>query len=187
MKIILCAIDKPLLYAFQSHCGDLPNVTVFEGSVFDCGAQFVVTPGNSFGFMDGGLDLEVATRWPHAATKIRKIAMAGEILVGQALQCLLLDDPFFSVVYAPTMRVPMRLPSDTVNPYLATRGALRSSAYDVQFSMAFPGMGTGVGQVGPVRCAKQMGQAIRDNGILGFSGPKSFLEAQQRHQKLIDG
>jgi O-acetyl-ADP-ribose deacetylase (regulator of RNase III) len=54
-------------------------------------------------------------------------------------------------------------------------------------SVAFPGMGTGVGRVPPVNCALQMWVAIeevvlRNPDFLSF--PESWREAQLRHMAL---
>ena len=86
----------------------------------------------------------------------------GELLVGAAeiVETGNLRIPY--IIAAPTMRVPMVL-TDTVNPYLAARAVLllvkhgvvpsgalagESVAAAVE-SVAFPGLGTGVGRVGP--------------------------------------
>ncbi|MDP8229110.1 MAG: hypothetical protein P9M15_06625 [Candidatus Electryoneaceae bacterium] len=50
--------------------------------------------------------------------------------------------------------------------------------------MAIPGMGTGVGQVPPEICARQMKAAIDDTLISRTSFPTSWIEAQIKHQLL---
>ena len=88
--------------------------------------------------------------------------------------------------------------SETVNPYLAARAALllikhglvptghlagEQVAAVVQ-SVAFPGLGTGIGRVGPNTCAHQVRAAIEEV-ILGHGHyPCTWAEAQQRHQLL---
>ena len=105
------------------------------------------------------------------------------------------DLPF--LIAAPTMRVPTIL-RDSVNPYLAARAALLlakrgtftrgtfigEAVADYVGSVAFPGLGTGVGRVGPNTCARQMRAAI-DAVVLGFEVfPVSWADAQARHQGL---
>ncbi len=101
------------------------------------------------------------------------------------------------LIAAPTMRVPMIL-QNTVHPYLATRAVLRLVQLE-QFAsgslsgevisshvrhVAFPGLGTGVGRVGPMTCAHQVREAI-DAVLLGKQMfPETWLEAQVRHQSL---
>ena len=51
-------------------------------------------------------------------------------------------------------------------------------------SLAFPGLGTGVGRVGPETCARQVRAAI-DAVVLGLEVfPVSWADAQARHQGL---
>lgn len=94
------------------------------------------------------------------------------------------------------MRVPMLL-HDTVNPYLAARAALLLVRFGTFRSgpdrgapiaekigtLAFPGLGTGVGGLSPAVCAVQMAAAIRACRE-PTSLPETWLEAQTRHQLL---
>ena len=57
LKIILTAVDDGLADAWERHCGDVDNVVVHRGSIFDVTCDAVVSPANSFGFMDGGIDM----------------------------------------------------------------------------------------------------------------------------------
>lgn len=87
---------------------------------------------------------------------------------------------------------------DTVHPYLAARAALllvkhgrfpaghlagEAIADGIQ-SIAFPGLGTGVGRVEPEKCAAQVRAAIEHVVLGNFEFPTSWAEAQIRHQKL---
>ncbi|MBC8143190.1 MAG: Appr-1-p processing protein, partial [Armatimonadetes bacterium] len=88
MNIVLCAVEPPLADAWEAFCGDLPFVRVHRGSIFDVDCDAVVSPANSFGFMDGGIDLlysrhfgwEIETRVQSAITARHH----GELLVGAA-------------------------------------------------------------------------------------------------------
>jgi len=95
------------------------------------------------------------------------------------------------------MRVPMIL-ADTVNPYLAARAALLlikhrrfpsgklegKSISDVVKSVAFPGLGTGVGRVKPEKCALQVRTAIKEIIFDEYEFPSSWADAQMRHQAM---
>jgi hypothetical protein len=87
---------------------------------------------------------------------------------------------------------------DTVNAYLAARAVLllikhgtfaidplkgEPVAAGVQ-SVAFPGLGTGVGRVGPNTCARQVRAAIDEVIFGGGSFPATWADAQARHQRL---
>lgn len=59
-----------------------------EGDIFDYPADAIVSPANSFGFMDGGIDLAYSERFGwHVQALVQSIIMQdydGELLVGQA-------------------------------------------------------------------------------------------------------
>ena len=185
MKITLCAIEGDLYDAFRFHCGGLPNVD-FACDLFQQKADGCVSPGNSFGFMDGGIDELYRRRFKPIEGRVQ-YAIAnewhGELPVGCATGAPTSDKAIPCLIVAPTMRVPMILPKDTVNPYLACRAAILK-AYKLKLkSLLIPGLGTGVGRVPYEICAKQVRQAI-DDACNSPAYPKSWLEASGRHQKL---
>ena len=56
MEIILTSVQSSLAKAWKTFCGDLDFVKFHEGSILDLKCSAVVSPANSFGFMDGGID-----------------------------------------------------------------------------------------------------------------------------------
>ncbi len=197
MNIILAAIDSPLGDAWDRFCGDLDCVTVHRGSILDVACDAVVSPANSFGFMDGGVDALYTDHFGRGVQeRLQQLVRErhhGELLVGAA-EIVDTDDPSIPfVIAAPTMRVPMIL-RESVAPYLAARAALLlvehgtfpsgAPVRDVIQNVAFPGLGTGVGRVGPNTCAHQVRAAI-DEAVLGkTSFPATWADAQARHQRL---
>jgi O-acetyl-ADP-ribose deacetylase (regulator of RNase III) len=201
MQIMLTAVNEPLAQAWEAMCGDVPGVTVHRGSILDVDCDAVVSPANSFGFMDGGIDsLYMEVFGPEIQTRVRRAIYKrhyGELVVGAAE---IVETDHARIPYliaAPTMRVPTIL-RDSVNPFLATRAALLLVRFgtldegdyqgtpvaDVVHTIAFPGMGTGVGRVPPAVCARQMRAAIQD--VLGWPHPvpRSWAEASEQHQHL---
>lgn len=84
----------------------------------------LITPGNSYGDMTGGFDQAVVNVLGSYVQDLvhRRIAQAyfGELNVGQAdLVPLSPSYPFKNLVYAPTMRVPMKLHWNSDVPYLS--------------------------------------------------------------------
>jgi O-acetyl-ADP-ribose deacetylase (regulator of RNase III) len=201
MKIVLAAMESDLADAWERHCGDLPNVTIHRGSILDLTVDAVVSPANSFGFMDGGIDHLYSH---HFGWDVQDRLQAlirnrhhGELLVGAA-EIVETGHPRIPyVIAAPTMRVPMIL-TDTVNPYLAARAVFRLIQHSTVSSgalagelvstavtsVAFPGLGTGVGRVGPNTCAHQVRAAIEEVVLGRGQYPRTWAEAQQRHQLL---
>jgi hypothetical protein len=51
-------------------------------------------------------------------------------------------------------------------------------------TIAFPGLGTGVGRIGFETCARQMRAAIDDLVLGKYTMPQSWAEASERHQLL---
>src|SRR5207237_1311982 len=161
MKLILCAVEDSLVSAWQTFCGDLDFVTVFRGSILDVECDAVVSPANSFGFMDGGIDaLYLGYFGPELQGEVRQqIAQFhnGELIVGAADIVQTGQEKIPYLVIAPTMRVPMVL-GETVNPYLAARavfllvecGRFLSGphagdlVHDYVDDVPMPGLGTGV-------------------------------------------
>jgi O-acetyl-ADP-ribose deacetylase (regulator of RNase III) len=201
MQIILTAVEDSLADAWRRFCGDLDFVRVYRGSILDIPCDAIVSPANSFGFMDGGIDFVYMRHFgPSIEERVQSMIRErhqGELLVGTA-DLVDTEDPSFPyLIVAPTMRVPMPL-TDSVNPYLAARAIFRLVKHgrfsfaagqeepirDRIRTMALPGLGTGVGQVGPNTCARQVREAINDVILDRFSSPKSWVEANVRHQLL---
>jgi O-acetyl-ADP-ribose deacetylase (regulator of RNase III) len=201
MKLILTAVDESLAEAWTNFCGDLDFVTVHHGSILDVDCDAVVSPANSYGFMDGGIDglymwhfgNEIQMRVRHQIFDHHH----GEIIVGQADVVATENVRIPYLIFAPTMRVPMNL-NETVNPYLAARaifllvmhGSFRSGKHAGQKisehveTIAFPGLGTGTGKVNFNTCAYQVRSAIDDIILEQYRMPRSWAEASERHQLL---
>lgn len=197
LNILLTSIDSELAQAWERWCGDLLFVSVHHGSILDLECDAIVSPANSFGFMDGGIDRVYLEHFGHALQDRVQDAIkrdhGGELLVGAATIVETLHTKIPYLIAAPTMRVPMVL-SDSPNPYLATRAVFRLirdgkvpngvAAREVVASVAFPGMGTGVGRVPAVLCAKQVRAAIEDVVLGRGRFPESCAQAVKRHDKL---
>lgn len=201
MEIILTALEKSLTDAWKKFCGDLDFVTIHQGSILDVECDAVVSPANSFGFMDGGIDAVYLSHFGYdIQTSVRRQIFDfhhGELVVGAADVVETDDKKIPFLIAAPTMRVPMIL-HDTVNPYLAARAIFTLVKHTTFLSgsfkgepisehiktIAFPGLGTGVGRVGFNTCAHQVRQAIDDIILEKYTMPQSWAEASERHQLL---
>ncbi len=197
MKIVLADVQGTILRAWQEAAGDKAYVTTHHGSIFEVQCDALVSPANSFGFMDGGLDMAISQffGW-HVQERLQRLIQTkhhGELLVGAA-EIVETDHPRIPyVISAPTMRVPMIL-KDTVAVYLAIRAILLLVKYgcfedgaaiaDKVKVVALPGMGTGVGQVPPAIFARQMKKAAEDVIEEKRRFPGSWWEAAEQHQAL---
>ncbi|HIX41361.1 MAG TPA: macro domain-containing protein [Candidatus Desulfovibrio intestinigallinarum] len=168
MNIFLCAVDPRLARAWRQA---LPQefgpaaVQVIEGDILSLPMDAVVSPANSFGFMDGGLDA-LYTRFfgPQLQERLQRMIREqadGELLVEQALPVETGHARIPWCISAPTMRVPRRLESAEA-AYLATRAAVRCALAAGVESVAIPGMGTGTGGLPPESAARAMLRGIQD-------------------------
>lgn len=187
--------------AWQKFCGDLDFVTVHQGSILETECDAVVSPANSFGFMDGGIDAVYLSHFGYdIQTRVRRQIYDyhhGELIVGNADVVETENESIPFLIIAPTMRVPMIL-QDTVNPYLAARAIFTLVKHKTFLSgshegrpiaehiktIALPGLGTGVGRVGFNTCAHQVRMAIDDILLENYTMPQSWAEASERHQLL---
>lgn len=162
-----------------------PNVQIHNDSIFNVEAQAIVSPANSFGFMDGGLDQAIMDRFPGIQEKVQDIIRnrpMGELLVGEAIVVNTNDDKTPFLISAPTMRIPMKI-EDTINAYLAMKAILNKVINSPIESVAIPGLGTGIGGMDHLVAATQMRQAYDDlREIHDF--PKSTLDARNRHYRM---
>lgn len=153
-------INGALVEAWRRQFRGVPRVTVSEGDIFDAGPHdAIVSPANSFGFMDGGIDLAYSRHfgWDLQERLQARLAtdFGGELPVGQAVAVETGDADLPWLISAPTMRVP-HVVADTVNAYLALRAALRVAREEGLETVLCPGLGTAVGRMPPSRCAYQM-------------------------------
>lgn len=190
MEIILSAIQDTLIEAWKKCFSDEENMKIVKEDITKLNCDAVVSPANSFGFMDGGLDYALSERfgWDLEKKLQKKIKELpeGELLIGKALLIETNDNKIPFLISAPTMRVPTNFNIDTsVNAYLAMKAALiLSKNHENINSLAVPGLCTGVGRMSPEICAKQMYLAYQEIILERKMDFKEFGEAQKYHWNI---
>lgn len=198
VKVIykLCDLQQKLVDAWTDQFKEyIPDrVQVYKGDIFKEGpaADAIVSPANSFGFMDGGIDMAYSRHFgwqmQERLQKLIREQYHGELLVGQAAIITTVEhhnrnavdwskynegQPIKYLISAPTMRVPMDV-SYSSNAYLAFRAIiLEVEKFNAMHqdepirSVLCPGLGTAVGMMPRDRCAFQMFKAFEvfDVGI----------------------
>ncbi len=165
-QVHLIDLDPDLRAAWSEVFEPFEGVEVHEADYFSVEAHAMVSPANSFGIMDGGLDLAIRNRLGFdVQARVQKQIIElhhGELPVGAALVVPTDHEAWPFLVVAPTMRVPEALPR-SLNAYLAFRAALtavlhfnKASPASAIESLVCPGLCTGIGQMTPRRCAAQM-------------------------------
>ncbi|MDP8229109.1 MAG: macro domain-containing protein [Candidatus Electryoneaceae bacterium] len=127
MKIIFVGRQDALVQAWENAFKDYEQISIVQGSIFDLECDALVSPANSFGYMDGGIDMQISRffGW-NVQERLQKLIVEkhyGELIVGNAEIVPTDHSTIPYVISAPTMRVPMIL-RETVNVYLATRAVI---------------------------------------------------------------
>jgi O-acetyl-ADP-ribose deacetylase (regulator of RNase III) len=198
VEVELCAIDEELAAAWRAAFKGVVEVKISSGDILSGHADALVSPANSFGYMDGGLDLVYSMKlgW-HLEQRVREVLVAqwdGELPVGCAVIVPTDHDRFPWLISAPTMRVPMRV-ADTAHAFLAFRAILRAvNAHNATEqppirTLRCPGLGTGEGRMPPTRCARQMrrawdvvmcGELVTRGGLAGAVRDHLWLLEQEQ-------
>ena len=182
-EIILIDKQGKLAQAWRTHFINTP-IKIITGDILKVKTDAIVSPANSFGFMDGGIDalytnyfgLDLQKRLQETI----KEKYNGELCVGSAEIINTNKNPKW-LICAPTMRTPQSI-SETTNSYLAFRAILFSIKKHNEISqdkintIVCPGLGTGAGEMSTEKCARQM--RIAYNNFINPSFPKSILDAQ---------
>lgn len=182
MKIILSEVNNQLVNSWLNHLSqiNLDCIEVKNCNILSLVVDAIVSPANSFGFMDGGIDLLYTNFFgielQNNLQKIIQEQFNGELLVGQAVGVLTNNEQIPYCISAPTMRTPQRLFSFE-HVYLSTKAAVRC-ALDLNLeSIAIPGMGTGTGGLNLQKAAEMMILAIKD-ALNPPKFPKSLSEVK---------
>jgi O-acetyl-ADP-ribose deacetylase (regulator of RNase III) len=168
IKIVLADVDEDLCEAFR-HKFRGTGARVEHSDLFEVAADAYVSPCNSHGIMDGGLDRLLRLRFPGLDVRLQREfdQLGGLLPVGQAVVVETEDPDMPYIVAAPTMVFPSDI-RGTRNVYLAMRAALSAvHAFNEENDdaievLAIPGLGTGVGRVPPMTAASQMLEAFEE-------------------------
>ena len=170
-----------------------PEVEVLTGDYFQQSADAIVSPANSFGIMDGGLDLAIRNELGfQVETDTQEVIVNkyhGEMPIGSAEIINTNHDKWSYMIAAPTMRIPENI-AFTLNAYIAFRAVLiainsfnESQPNKAIKSLVCAGLGTGIGSMEPVKCAAQMRAAYKL--IKEPARINSFAEIHKSHQTLL--
>jgi O-acetyl-ADP-ribose deacetylase (regulator of RNase III) len=195
MRVLLRDVNPAIVKAWQSEFEGTPGIEISQGEIFGVTADAIISPANSFGFMDGGIDYVYSEHFGSSLeSRLRALLLAeydGELPVGQAAIVATGSASIPWLISAPTMRVPMDV-SRTANAYLAFRAALiaarrhnASSPQQIQ-SVLCPGLGTAVGRMAPRTCARQMHAALMGFRAGPAAVPASLTLAVANHMLLTD-
>jgi O-acetyl-ADP-ribose deacetylase (regulator of RNase III) len=170
-----------------------PEVKILKGDYFQQSADAIVSPANSFGIMDGGLDLAIRNELGfQVESDIQEVIQSkyhGEMPIGNAEIINTNHNGWSYMVAAPTMRIPENV-AYTLNAYIAFRAILIAiNSFNEQNlskpikSLVCSGLGTGIGSMEPTKCAAQMRAAYKL--IKEPARIFSFSEMHKTHHALL--
>ena len=166
MQLCLVDADATVAAALREAFGLFPEVSVEAADLLAVAHNTVVSPANSFGFMDGGIDAVFRTFFGAVLEDRVREAIGrhpeGYLPVGASVVVRTGHARIPYMVVAPTMLSPEQICKE--NCYRAMRAVLRLAASheEVGRAVCCPGFGTGVGMVSPNEAAQEMAQAYRD-------------------------
>lgn len=194
-ELILVDPQPELCAAWTDYFAGLPRVTISNGRFqdvdrYDC----MVSPANSFGLMDGGVDAAIIRYFGH---KLMQAVQAhiiekyrGEQPVGTSFIISTGHPEHPWLAHTPTMRVPMYI-SRTDNVYQAMWALLLAVHHHNEQhaekirTVLCPGLGTGTGNVSFKEAARQMSLAYRH--YLDPPATINWRYAMDRQSKVRSG
>ena len=164
MNLHLVDLNPPVVNAWLNAFKPYPEVTVELGDLLSVAHHCVVSPANSYGYMDGGIDdayrnyfgLDIEKKVQDAIRCRRE----GNLPVGASLVIRTGHARIPFMIVAPTMATPERVESS--NCYRAMRAMLRIVDDEIGKDIFCPGLATGVGRVPFDDAATEMAQAYED-------------------------
>ena len=192
-KLFLVDSKSELCDKWIQFFSNYPDVEVLLGNYFQQSADAIVSPANSFGIMDGGLDLAIRNELGFKVeTDIQEVILSkyhGEMPIGNAEIINTNHDSWSYMVAAPTMRIPENV-AYTLNAYIAFRAILIAINSFNEHNLSKPikslvcsGLGTGIGSMEPTKCAAQMRAAYKL--IKEPARIFSFSEMHKTHHALL--
>jgi O-acetyl-ADP-ribose deacetylase (regulator of RNase III) len=166
MNIYLRDINKKVFFALAEVFKET-GVEVSLGGIFDIPAEAIVSPANSFGYMDGGIDNLYRHHFGFWIEQelMQRIAFLPDkhLPVGEAVITRTKNERHPFMISAPTMYLPQRVET-TRNAELAFGAALKIAKQHNMKSIISPGLCTLTGAMEPEVAAEQMYQAWVKHG-----------------------
>ena len=165
IQFIVVGLKKEILDDLQKSFQDLPNfefrrTNILQVTQADC----IVSPANSYGLMDGGVDGPINYGLNYIDARIVRPYIQkyfyGEQPVGTCVIFETGQNNYRYLAHTPTMRIPTDV-SNTQNPYLAFRALLRellnhNKKYNNIKTVLMTGFCTGAGNFSADKAGKQM-------------------------------
>ncbi len=171
--LILRDTNPEMVMAWMDAFSDYGPWSVGSGDILRQKADAIVSPANSYGFMDGGIDLAYRNHFglgiQNRLQRYLEEFHAGFLPVGEAVVIRTANDRIPLMIVAPTMERPVDV-SGTENAYRAMRAvfqclrsynaAARERGEPAIHRILVPGLATGIGRMRVDDSAGQMRRAV---------------------------
>ena len=165
MNLHFVDLEPDVVAALQDAFEPFPEVRILREDILNIATCAVVSPANSYGFMDGGIDLAYTRFFGRRPETELQDAIAqlpdGHLKVGSAMLVTTGHVRIPYLVSAPTMQLPSRIPPQNCFYAMAATLNLARKHADIISDLYCPGLGTGVGCVEPEDAAREMFNAYK--------------------------
>jgi O-acetyl-ADP-ribose deacetylase (regulator of RNase III) len=186
------SLDKNTIEIYSNVFKDFPNFRFRRANITSEKGDCVVSPANSYGLMDGGVDRAINYSLNYISEEVQKLIKEnfyGEQPVGTCMLIKTNQDNYKYLAHTPTMRVPMDV-NKTLNAYYAFRALLREilnhnkRMNDIKTIVITP-FCCGIGKMDIKKSAEQMKiayQMIEENLDCNW---ENSLKIERELEKLI--
>lgn len=167
VRLHLIDSNPEVASALQTAFAAFPGVETLCGNLLAHAVGCVVSPANSYGFMDGGFDKVLYGFFgPEIQVRVQEAIIRrpeGHLPIGSALLVATGHRRIPLLLVAPTMILPGEVAA--LNAYRAMRAVLRTASREAgRISRLYcPGLATGVGGVDASEAAMEMARAYQDH------------------------
>jgi O-acetyl-ADP-ribose deacetylase (regulator of RNase III) len=161
----LCLVDRlePLVDAWRNEFAAYPDVHIEHADILSVAHTALVSPANSYGYMNGGIDLAYRHFFgvqieQAVQSKIKEVA-GSYLPVGQAILVETGHERIPYLISAPTMFIPEPIDVESCERAMVAALKVARANPDRCSTVYCPGMGTGVGRVPPREAAAAMARA----------------------------
>jgi len=163
MNLHLVDINSDLTDAWVESFRSFPEVEILCGDILSVASNTIVSPANSYGFMDGGIDrLYTEFFGLQPQTRVQEIIASRKeqfLPVGEAVLVPTGHPTITYMISSPTMQSPGAIhPSNCFFAMAAVLNAVERNL-DYVVDVYCPGLGTSTGRLDPRMAAKEMANA----------------------------
>ncbi len=165
LKIEFCIPNNATYNIAQSLIKNRDNIKISNKSITYADYSTIVSAGNSFGQMNGGVDGYINTLLSNSYYRMGDIVSsviykdyAGELPVGSSIIVPVENNKYKYLIYTPTMRIAEPV-ENTLNSYLAFRSSILTALNNDITCFSTPLFCTGAGEMLIERSIRQMIEA----------------------------